>query len=64
LALCEENGDCCNFNFGTTSTGTNSKGTFHFNQTFSNGKNYPIQQLFAITGTGFTKVPGQCEQTH
>jgi len=57
---CGENGDCCNFTFGTTSIATNGS---HFNQTFSNGKNYLIQEMFELTGTGFTRVPGKCVQT-
>lgn len=56
---CGENGDCCNFTFGTTSKGTNGA---HYNQTI-NGVNYLVQEMFKLTGTGFTSVTGVCAQS-
>lgn len=62
---CGENGDCCNFVFGSTSTGSNSKGTYHYNQTFG-GRNWLIQELPALSEgpPNYTNVPGTCVQSH
>jgi len=62
---CGENGDCCNFTFGPTSTGTNSKGTYHYNQTIG-GRRYLLQEMFALSQgpPNFTNVPGTCVQSH
>jgi hypothetical protein len=62
---CGENGDCCAWTFGTTSTGSNSKGTFHYNETFG-GRNWLIQQLPTLNGAppSYTNVPVTCVQSH
>jgi hypothetical protein len=62
---CGENGDCCNFTFGPTSTGTNIKGSFHYNQTIG-GRKYLLQEMFALSQgpPNFTNVPGTCVQSH
>jgi hypothetical protein len=62
---CGENGDCCNFVFGPTSTGTNTKGTYHYNQTIG-GRRYLLQEMFALSQgpPNFTNVPGTCVQSH
>ena len=61
---CGENGDCCNFVFGPTSTGTNSKGTYHYNQTIGT-RRYLLQEMFALSEgpPNFTNVPGTCVQS-
>src|SRR5215471_8832736 len=61
---CGEDGDCCAWTFGTTSTGSNSKGTFHYNETFG-GRNWLLQRLPYLTEgpPNFTNVPGTCAQS-
>lgn len=53
---CGENGDCCNFNFGTTFIAPN--GT-HANVTLG-GLNFLIQTMFKLQGTTVGTDPGVC----
>ena len=55
---CGENGDCCNFTFGPTRKVANGS---HANESIG-GKAYLIQEMFELTGTGTSKVPGICKQ--
>ena len=45
-----ENGDLCNFNYGTTFIAPNGS---HANTTLANGKNYLVQTIWENTGAGF-----------